>query len=136
MREPSKKRKKAAVAAIIVFALLIALAVLLVTELNRYTDTHTWATVSVSGEIHADTDEAFSEAHEYLKGDTVTFGGVTLKITDITHDGTVTFSVQQGELFTQSGEAVSGGSIVRDEKTYYTIQNGTVVLTVTDNRYQ
>lgn len=136
MHEPVKKRRKSVIAAAIIFALLTALAVLLVTELNRYTDTHTWATVSVAGELHADTDEIFAKEQEYLKGDTIAFGNVILKITDITHDGTVTFSVRQGELFDETGAAVHTGSIVRDTVLRCQTENGTVSLTVTDNRYQ
>ena len=136
MNGNSKKRKKLFIAVGCIFALLIALIAVFVAEVNRYADTHTWATVAVSGEMHADTDEAFVESHEYLKGDTIAFGNVTLEVTNITTDGTVTFSVQRGELYNETGEAIQTGSIGKEEPARYKIAQGTVSLTVTDNRYQ
>ena len=42
-----------------------------------------------------------------------------LVITDITHDGTVTFSVQQGNLYNEAGEDVNTDIIVKGVKANY-----------------
>lgn len=109
---------------------------IVVYEINYYVDTHTWATVSISGELSSDTSDAFSEEHEYLKGDKIVFGNVILYITDITHDGTVTFSVEQGELCNEAGETVKTAQIKKGVTSGYKLKNGAVSLTVSSNRYQ
>lgn len=105
-------------------------------EIDHYIDTHTWATVRVSGEIDSDTSDAFSEEHEYLKGDRISFGNVILDITDITHDGTVIFSVEQGELFNKAGETISSDELKKGVTSEYKLNNGTVYFMVTSNRYE
>lgn len=132
----SKKKKIIITVVIAVLVLVLAAVLLAVIEINKYIDTHTWATVSISGEIHSDTADAFSEQHEYLKGDSISFGNVTLDITDITHDGEVTFSVEQGNLYNNTGEAVTKDTLTKGEMSSYKLDSGTVSLTVTANRYQ
>lgn len=130
------KKKKIIISVIVVLVSILTTVIFAVVEMNIYIDTHTWATVSISGEIHSDTADAFSEQYEYLKGDTISFGNVILDITDITHDGEVTFSVKQGNLYNDSGEAVSKDMLIKGVKSEYKLENGTVYLTVTANRYQ
>lgn len=134
----SKRNKRNAVIVWIIAAatLLAALITVAVISIDHYIDTHTWATVYITGEINSDTSDAFAEEHEYLKGDKISFAGITLKITDITHDGTVTFSVEQGNLYNKSGEAVNSGVITKNELEHYKIDKGTVYLRVIRNRYQ
>ena len=126
----TKKTITAIIAAVLVLALLTTL---FIVSINHYFDTHTWATIYISGEINSDT---FAKKHEYLKGDNIEFGNVILVITDITHDGTVTFSVQQGNLFNEAGEVVDTDIIVKDVKANYKLNDGTVYLIVNSNRYQ
>lgn len=134
----AKKSKKKKIIIIVVTVLVLALSAIVITvaEINKYVDTHTWATVSISGEINSDTADAFSEQREYLKGDSISFGDVILDITDITHDGEVTFSVKQGNMYNESGESVGKDTLTKGVKSNYKLNNGTVSLTVTDNRYQ
>lgn len=129
----TKKIITAIIAAVLVLALLTTL---FIVSINHYFDTHTWATIYISGEINSDTFDAFAEEHEYLKGDNIEFGNVILVITDITHDGTVTFSVQQGNLYNEAGEVVNTDIIVKGVKANYKLNDGTVYLIVNSNRYQ
>lgn len=134
----SKRNKRNAVIVWIIAAaaLLAALITVAVISIDHYIDTHTWATVYITGEINSDTSDAFAEEHEYLKGDKISFAGITLKITDITHDGTVTFSVERGDLYNDYVEAVDSDIITKDENKHYKIDNGTVYIRVIGNRYQ
>lgn len=136
MNHKSHKRNKIMIA-IIIFVLVFALlTTLFIVSIRHYLATHTWATISVSGEINSDTSDAFIEEHEYLKGDTIAFGNVILVITDITHDGTVAFSVQQGNLYNDAGEIVDADIIEKGVKEYYKLNDGTASIVVTSNRYQ
>lgn len=133
----SKKKKKIFIiiisAVVIVIALIIVLAIL---SISRYMDTHTWATISVSGEMNSFPTDDFAYEQEYLKGDNISFGDIILNITDITHDGTVEFEIQQGDLLNADGESVNDGILVKSDRADYKLNDGYVSLVVTDNRYQ
>ncbi len=116
--------------------ILVLLAISVVRSINKYIDTHTWATIHVLCQSNSDDTETLDYEHEYLKGDIITFDNVKLDITDITTDGTVTFSVYQGELYDEKGEVIDTDTIFKDSKSNYKLINGSVSLTVTDNRYQ
>ena len=130
------KMKKLLIGFGIAVFLLFAAGMLFSFSVRRYMDRNTWATVSVTGEIHSDTDEAFAEEHEYLKGGSILFEDVILRVEKITHAGTVTFSVKQGTLCSEAGETVTTGVIERDVQSHYRLNNGSVTLTVTNNRYR
>ena len=59
-----------------------------------------------------------------------------LYITDISTNGTVTFSVQQGYLYNEAGKNIDEDTIFKGSKSNYKLNNGVVSLTVTDNRCQ
>ncbi len=124
------------IAAIIVVLIVVFIIGFFALEVKRYIDTHTWATIRVSGEINSDTAGAFTDEQECLKGDTISFGGIILNITDITHDGTVTFEVQQGDLLNADGEFVSEETLVLGNKADFKWNDGHVSLVVSSNRYQ
>ena len=64
--------KKRIIRVFVIFAILLAItAIISVHGVKRYIDTHTWATISISGENHSDTYDAFNEEHEYLKKDRI-----------------------------------------------------------------
>lgn len=60
---------------------------------------------------------------------------MTLIITNITTDGTVTFSVQKGDLYDESGKKIDDDTIFLNAKSNYKLNNGVVSLTVTNNWY-
>ena len=133
MRTKSKRFK---IIIIILAVILTFLIVSAIKSVNKYIDTHTWATISITGTINSDTSGSFNYEHEYLKGDIIKIGNVILNITDISHDGTVSFSVQQGELYNEEGETIDADTIFKDAKSNYKLHNGFLSLNVTSNRYQ
>ena len=134
---PTKhKTKKIIIIITMILLLFIGGMIVVIREINHYVDTHTWATVRVTGEIHSDTDDAIYEEHEYLKGDHISFADVSLSITDITHNGDVTFSVQRGNLYNAEKQEIKSDTLHRAVNTAYSIDNGSICLQVTDNRYQ
>lgn len=130
------KRNKIIIAILVAFFILSALTVFSIMSINKYIDTHTWATICVKGTIDQDNTDSFNFEREYLKGDAIAFGNVILDITDISHDGTVTFSVRQGDLYNETGKNIDGDTISKDAGSDYLINNGSVSLTVTNNRYE
>ena len=130
----SIKKRNIIIAAVVLILSFLTASVIM--SINKYTDTHTWATIRITGEINSDTADSFDEEHEYLKGDNITIGNNILVITDISTDGTVKFSVKQGHLYNESGKTVDSDTIIKKTKSNYKLDNGYVSLTVTDNRYQ
>lgn len=120
----------------LVLLLLGAIGAMIWRSIQIYSDTHTWATVAVAGEHHGDTDDAYSDQREYLKGEQLSVGTLTLVITDITHDGTVTFRVKYGELTDQSGASVEEDTLTLNQVKYYSTSEDSFSLRVTSNRYQ
>ena len=58
--------KKRIIRVFVIFAVLLAItAIISVHGVNRYIDTHTWATISISGENHSDTYDAFNEERRW-----------------------------------------------------------------------
>lgn len=134
------KRKKILKAAAIIIAIIISLFVLgyflLYRPVVQYMDTHTWATITVSGEVHAETSDAYVETHEYLQGERISFDSVSLEIKDITHDGTVDFQVVRGHIYDESGKEVREGTLYEGKKQYYKINNGVFDINVDSSRYE
>lgn len=110
--------------------------VFIITSVNRYCDTHTWATIQITGVLETDTADAFEQDEEHLKGDTISVGDVVLKIDKIKHDGTVNFHVEQGKLTDENGEEVKRGTITYHKKEHYHLENGAVQFQVIGKRYQ
>ena len=132
----TKKKKIIIISTIVAVFIIIGLIVFGVWEIQQYMDRNTWATIRVTGAVQSDTADAFEGDQECKKDDTLSFAGVRLRITDIRHDGTVTFSVEQGKLLDENGAAVTSGKLVLHEKADYKLTNGWVQLTVTSNRYR
>ncbi len=105
--------------------------------IERYIDTHTWATITVRGMSDSDTNESFVDTAEHLKGDTINvYEMITLSVDDITHDGTVDFSVTKGELYDEKEERVFSFSINKKQKVSYKMKDGTLSVSVNSSRYQ
>ena len=132
----AKKRKRFII--IIITAVLISafLTALVIISIKKYSDTHTWATIRIAGSTDPASSGSFDYLNEYLKGDSIVVGDVILEITDISIDGTVAFSVRQGDLYNGSGKTIEADTVIKDVKSNYKLDNGAFSLTVTDNRYQ
>lgn len=129
-----KKRNKIIIIAVVFLLALITASV--IRSVHKYVDTHTWATIRMTAEINSDTPDSILYEHEYLKGDNIVIGNVTLAITKISTDGTVTFSVQQGELYNEAGKSIDADTIFKNAQSNYKLNDGVMSLTVTSNRYQ
>lgn len=130
------KNKKKTIIGLILICLLMCMVIGAVVSVNHYFDQNTWATILVSGEIHSDTADAFVYEQEYLKGDRIALETVILEVTHIEHDGTVSFSVKQGNLYDEKGNEIHTGTLSKGEKMRYQIKDGQVFLSVTGNRYR
>jgi hypothetical protein len=129
--------KKRIIRVFVIFAILLAItAIISVHGVNRYIDTHTWATISISGENHSDTYDAFSEEHEYMKGDHISTGDLSLLITKIRHNGDVTFKVERGSLYDGNGEKIKSDTISKNKKITYRTDNGNIQLNVISVGYE
>ncbi len=134
--QTNNKVQKVIVILTIIILLFAGGVIIVVREMNHYVDTHTWATVRVTGEMHSDTDDAVYEEHEYLKGDYISFADVSLMITNITNDGDVSFSVQRGHLYNTQKQEIKSDTLHRAVNTAYATDTGSISLQVTNNRYQ
>lgn len=129
-------KKKRIIIVLIVLAVVLGLiATILISGIKKYIDTHTWATIAVDG-IYYGTDDPFNHQEEYLKGDYFGAGSVDLMITDITHDGTVTFKVMYSELRDESGNIIDKDTLDLHIKKQYRIPEGYMQLEVVSNRYE
>lgn len=130
------KHRKTIAVLISLLAFIIALLAFLVNRFNHYFDTHTWATISISGMIEDETSDAFEQSQECLKGDTISVQGTILYIDKIEHDGTVYFHVKQGEMKNENGELVEKDVLTSHDKKRYRVKNGSIHIEVISNRYQ
>ena len=139
MKDSGKKSPfKRSLKLMIIFVLVISvvLAALIVRSVIKYADTHTWVTIQVSAETTSPKETSVSNEREYMKGDTISFADVKLRITDIHTDGTATFCVKKGKLYDDDGKTVEKDTIYLGLKVWYDLDNGEVSLKATDNRYQ
>ncbi|MBP3273114.1 MAG: hypothetical protein J6M17_12970 [Ruminococcus sp.] len=125
-----------AVMGTIIVAVILTIFAILKMSAGRYAGKECIASIMVSGETHTDTADAFEEKHEYRKGDSISFAGVSLKITDITRHGEVCFTVESGSLYDSNKNAVTSAALIRDEAAYYSTDNGTVKLLVINTEFQ
>lgn len=123
---------------VIVLSVLFGLFVMvfLVNPYFTYINTHTRATVTIKGELQSDATGDFELTQEYLQGDTITVGEVTVLITDIGSEGTVDLKVQSGNLYDSEGNQVKKFSINPDKQAHFTMDDGTVNFMVISNRYE
>lgn len=134
------KRKRILKIVIIIIAILLGLIMLgyflLYRSVRKYIDTHSWATITISGEVNAETSDAFMETREYLQGEIISIDSVSLEIKDITHDGTVDFIVVQGQIYDESGKEVREETLYKGKKERYKINNGAFYINVDSSRYE
>ena len=134
MEEKEKsKRLKNLLIAIIAIAIIV---VLVIVPISRYFENNTWATIRITGESHTDTDEAFYEDRECLKGDRISMGNISLEITQITHDGDVYFDVVRGTITDNRGNEINQDSLTKGVKKDYKSKDIVFSLEVIGNRYR
>jgi uncharacterized membrane protein len=131
-------KKKRLIIILIILAVVLGLpATFIIYGINKYIDTHSWATIAVDGAYsESDVEDAIYYQQECLKGDYISMGSVDIKITKITHDGTVTFKVVMGELKDESGNIIKKDTLELQNKKGYKIPEGYMQLEVVSNRYE
>lgn len=119
---------------------IILLCVLLynyfIVSISKYVDTHTWATIRVSGEVNTDILMPCEFDQECLQGDTVSIDNVILLVTDITHEGEISFEVKQGNLMDSDGNPIDKVTLTKEKEKEFRIDNGSLSMVVVSNRYQ
>ena len=105
-------------------------------QVEEYIDTHTWATVTISGLGENGFSDDYNQQKECRKGDRISIGNVTLLVENVTHKGTVSFSVKQGEFTDESGNVISKDELILKTEKNYRVGNDVFSLCVTSNRYE
>ena len=137
--EEKKQSKRLIILLVAIIAIVIVAALVwlvFVVPIIEYCDNNTWATIRITGESHADTDEAFYEDRECLKGDQISIGNISLEITKITHDGEVYFDVVSGIITDDSGNEIWQDALVKGVKKDYASMDTVFSLEVISNRYR
>ena len=145
MEEQVKVKNTKRIIILIVACLLvvvIAFYFVIYKPIIKYMDTHTWATIRITGTtVISEISDAIEEDKEFLKYDTYSLHNTTLIIEDITHDGEVTIKFEPEVNNSDTGELI--GVAVIDKNDVLNIKevcsNGdsaTWQLRVTSNRYQ
>lgn len=131
-------KKKRLIIILIILAVVLGLpATFIIYGINKYIDTHSWATIAVDGAYsESDVEDAIYYQQECLKGDYISMGSVDIKITEITHDGTVTFKVVMGELKDESGNIIKKDTLELQNKKRYKTPEGYMQLEVVSKRYE
>ncbi len=120
---------------------VIAACFVMYKSITKYMDTHTWATIRITGTVDSETTEAFYEDREFLKYDTYSLHNTTFIIEDITHDGEVTIKFEPEVNNSDTGELISVAIIDKNDvlNIKEVCSNGdsaTWQLRVISNRYQ
>ncbi len=114
--KPKGKNKEKLILVIVTVLLLMAVFYFAIYRpVIRYTDTHTWATIQIMGEVVSETSDAFEERREFLKGDTYQLHSTTVTIEDITNDGKIKLKFQPAVKSADTGELIQQTVIGKDE---------------------
>nr|MBQ8252831.1 hypothetical protein [Lachnospiraceae bacterium] len=135
-KEKSKRLKILLIAIITIAIIAVLVWLVFIVPISRYFENNTWATIRITGESHTDTDEAFYEDRECLKGDRISMGNISLEITQITHDGEVYFNVVSGTITDDRGNEINQDSLIKGVKKDYTSKDIVFSLEVIGNRYR
>ncbi|MBQ4231673.1 MAG: hypothetical protein II699_00200 [Lachnospiraceae bacterium] len=114
--------------------------------IHDYMLKNTWATLKVTGDdyIETSTDEDYVNPssgivvleQEYLSHETIKICDTSLYIDKISHDGTIEFTVEDGQFKDESGKQVKKGVFKLGVESNFVIGSDTYTFTVTDNRYR
>lgn len=98
--------------------------------ISKYNDTEKWAAVTISGTRESDTFDAYYDQQKCMKGDQISVGPLTLLVTDIKNDGTVSFSVENGELIDDAGNTIWSDVLTPGEQKDYQSGNDRFMMWV------
>lgn len=130
-------KKKSLVITSIIIVLLAILCSCGYIAINRYFDTHTWATLRIAETVNADTNDVFEQRVEFLKNDTYPLYATVITIEDITHDGTVTMLFSPAVIDSSTGEEISTVTLKYNEAiSFKENENASGMVQVVNFRYQ
>ncbi len=111
------KNAKRIIIAIVTLLLLVVVGFyfLFYRPLIKYVDTHTWATIRVTGNVEAETGDEFYDDIEFVKGDTYQLHDTTVIIEDITTDGEVTIKFEP-EVYNMDDRELIEVAVINKEK--------------------
>lgn len=75
-------------------------------SVQKYIDTHTWATISVMTSLETDVSEVTVDEVEVLQGDVFSLHQTEVTVLDVAHDGTVKLAFSPEVTDTASGEEI------------------------------
>ncbi|MBQ7980050.1 MAG: hypothetical protein IJ305_00415 [Oscillospiraceae bacterium] len=105
--------------------------------INRYFDTHTWATLRITETVNADTNDVFEQRVEFLKNDTYSLYTTVITIEDITHDGIVTMSFSPAVIDSSTKEEISTVTLKYSEAiSFKENESAAAMIQVVNFRYQ
>lgn len=139
--ERNKKKNRIFIILILIFAGMFIIGYFgFYRPIVHYIDTHTWATVAANGSGYNEQNGENVEFHnteEILKGDYFDTEFALLYIEEVTHEGTVNFTVYSGCLYDADGNAVASDTLyLNQEKKYYSDKGKCCSICVTSNRYE
>lgn len=139
--ERNKKRNKVIIILVLIFAGMFMVGYFVFYRpLVHYCETHTWATVTANGSGYNEyfgENVEFHNTEEVLKGDYFDTVYAILYIEEVTHEGTVDFSVYIGCLYDADGNVVASDTLyLNQEKQYYSDKGKCISVCVTSNRYE
>ena len=130
-------KKKALIITPVIIVLLAILCGCGYIAINRYFDTHTWATLRIAETVNTDTNDAFEQRVELLKNDTYSLYATVITIEDVTHDGTVTMSFSPAVIDSSTGEEISTVTLKYSEAvSFKENENASGMVQIVSFRYQ
>lgn len=129
------KKKIILISILIPLVLITTLIVVIYVGLNNYHDRNTWAVVSIEEVSSEETTDKIVPSKDLLKGDTVSLDDVTLEVTNVEHDGTISFRVKNGTLSDESGNQINKMNVKKDEKFCVRTERTSYVIYVENNYY-
>jgi len=125
---------------LVAFILIVLFCTFVLIQIEKYLDTHTWATVKINaGWINENGEQVDAGgSKELLKGDKIDSYLGFFTVIDISHDGTIVINLNSDEFSDENGNEVLTDIIhLNETKTYYDgSKDKYTSITVISNRYQ
>jgi len=133
-------KKKRFIFLIVVFILIVLFCTFTWIQIEKYHDTHTWATVEINARwMNENGDQVGAGgSKELLKGDRIDSYLGFFTVIDISHDGTIAIYLNSDEFSDENGNKVLTDIIhLNETKFYYDgSKDKYTSITVISNRYQ
>ena len=98
----------------------------------RQNQHHYTVTVWLKGAMDNAASSGFAQTSRCSAGDDISFAEVVLRVTKVSGDGTLKFTVEQGSLYNAEKETVKNGTLSCDVNADYRFDGGSVSLKTSD----